>query len=107
MTPTTKITFGFAALLALAGVFAFLTAGSTASLAMGLLLGAVVSGLALAGQRGWPHAWLGSLVLAVIVTVYLGLRMAEGGSVLAGAMALAGLVTALALVMSARRERAT
>jgi len=105
MTPTTKITFGFAALIALAGLFGFLVAGSTASLATGILLSALVAGLGVAGHRGWAHAWLGSLALAVVLTAYLGLRSAESSSVIAGAMAVGGLVTALALALPGRAEQ--
>jgi membrane-bound metal-dependent hydrolase YbcI (DUF457 family) len=94
-------------MLALAGLFGFFVAGSTASLATGLMLSALVSGLAVAGHRGWAHAWLGSLVLAVIVTAYLGLRTAESGSVIAGAMAVGGLVTALSLMMPGRMQQET
>lgn len=97
MTATAKISFAFAALLALSGVFGFWVGNSPASLFSGLVLGSLVAGFALAGHKGWNQAWLGSLALAVVLTGYLAVRAAESGSYLAGAMALAGLVTALAL----------
>lgn len=97
MTPTARITFAFAALLAVSGVFGFWVGGSVASLASGLLLASLVAGFALAGQKGWSYAWPGSLVLAGALTAYLAVSGASSGSIAAAALAVAGLVTALAL----------
>ena len=97
MNPTARITFAFAALLALSGVFGFWVGGSVASLSSGLLLASLVAGFALAGQRGWSYAWPGSLVLAGAFTAYLAISGASPGSIVAAALAIAGLVTAAAL----------
>lgn len=107
MTPTTRIAFWFAGLLAVAGVFGLWVGGSPASLATGLLLAAAVAGLALAGHRGWRHAWLASLGLAVLVTGGLGLLAGGAGSVTAAALALAALVTVIAFGAPRTPERAT
>jgi uncharacterized membrane protein (UPF0136 family) len=107
MTPTTRIGYVFAVLLVLSGAFGYWMAGSAASLFTGVMLGAIVAGFARAESRGWPYAWAGSLVLAVMLTLYLGFRAAEGSSVIAAAMALVGLVSMFALLTPRRSETAS
>jgi uncharacterized membrane protein (UPF0136 family) len=107
MTPTTRIGYAFAVLLVLSGAFGYWMAGSATSLFTGVMLGAIVASFARAESRGWPHAWAGSLALAVMLTLYLGFRAAESSSVIAAAMALVGLVSLVGLLAPRRPEPAS